>query len=95
MLYQIIKHYLLIIKQRHFRYSLETPTFYQNYLTIRNTADVKSGKPIAFWLESISSGDAVNTLVAFYDIYANVVTTTNVKPAAHRCCCTLVVVTSQ
>jgi hypothetical protein len=25
----------------------ETPTFYQNYFTMRNTADVTGGKPIA------------------------------------------------
>jgi hypothetical protein len=27
-------------EQRHLKYSSETPTFYQNYLAIRNTADV-------------------------------------------------------
>jgi hypothetical protein len=29
------------------RYSFKTPTFYQNYLAMRNTADVTGGKPIA------------------------------------------------
>jgi hypothetical protein len=29
------------------RYFSETPTFYENYLTMRNTADVTGGKPIA------------------------------------------------
>jgi hypothetical protein len=29
------------------RYSSETPTFYQNYLAMRNTADVTDGKSIA------------------------------------------------
>jgi hypothetical protein len=33
-----------------------------------NTADVKGGKPIAVWLQPISGGYAVNSLVAFYDI---------------------------
>jgi hypothetical protein len=30
---------------------------------------VTGGKPIAVWLLSISGGDAVNTLVAFYDTH--------------------------
>jgi hypothetical protein len=34
-----------------------------------NTADVTGGKPIAVRLQSISDGDAVNPLVAFYDIH--------------------------
>jgi hypothetical protein len=29
------------------RYSSETPTFYQNGVAMRNTADVTGGKPIA------------------------------------------------
>jgi hypothetical protein len=37
------------------KYSSKTPTFYQNDLAMRNTTDVKGG-------------DAVNPLVAFYDI---------------------------
>jgi hypothetical protein len=36
---------------------------------MRNTADVTGGKPIAVSLQSITSGDAVNPLVAFYDIH--------------------------
>jgi hypothetical protein len=35
-------------------YSSETPTFYQNELAIRNTADVTGGKPIAIWSQSFS-----------------------------------------
>jgi hypothetical protein len=35
------------MSQRRLRYSSETPTFYQNDLAMRNTADVKGGKPIA------------------------------------------------
>jgi hypothetical protein len=27
----------------------ETPTFYQNYLAMRNTADVTGGKPMPFY----------------------------------------------
>jgi hypothetical protein len=46
----------------------ETPTFYRNYLAIRNTADVAGGEPIAVWSQSISGVSAINTLVAFYDI---------------------------
>jgi hypothetical protein len=41
-------------KQRHLRYSSKTPTFYQNDLTIRNTAYMTGGKPIADWLQFIS-----------------------------------------
>jgi hypothetical protein len=43
------------------------PTFYQNYIAMSNTADVTGGKPIADWSQSIS--DAINPLVAFYDIH--------------------------
>jgi hypothetical protein len=42
--------------------------FYQNYLAMKNKADVTCGKPIAVWLQSISGGDLVNPLVAFYDM---------------------------
>jgi hypothetical protein len=35
------------VKQRYLRYSFETPTFYQNYLAMSNTADVTVGKPLA------------------------------------------------
>jgi hypothetical protein len=34
-------------KQRHHGYSSETPMFYQNYLAMRNIADVTGGMPIA------------------------------------------------
>jgi hypothetical protein len=53
----------------HLRYSFETPTFYQNYLAMRNTAGVTSSKPIAVWSQSMSCVGAVNPLVAFYDIH--------------------------
>jgi hypothetical protein len=33
-----------------------------------NTADVTGGNPITVWLQVITDGDAVNPLVAFYDI---------------------------
>jgi hypothetical protein len=39
-----------------------TPSFYQNYFAMRNTADLKGGKPITVLLHSI------NPLVAFYAI---------------------------
>jgi hypothetical protein len=52
----------------HLRYSFRTPTFYQYYLAMRNTADVIGGKPIAVWTQSISRV-AINPLVAFYDIH--------------------------
>jgi hypothetical protein len=42
--------------------------FYQNYFAMRNTAAVRGGKPIAIWSQSISGVNAVNSLVAFYDI---------------------------
>jgi hypothetical protein len=46
------------------------PTFYQNKLAMRNTADVTGGKPIAVFLQSISGGVSfINPLVAFYDIH--------------------------
>jgi hypothetical protein len=51
------------------RYSSETPTFYQNDLAVKNTADVTGGKPIAILLQSISGVSAINPLVAFYDIH--------------------------
>jgi hypothetical protein len=34
-----------------------------------NTADVTGGKPIAVWSQSILGVNAINPLVAFYDIY--------------------------
>jgi hypothetical protein len=40
-----------------------------NYLAVRNTADVKNGKPIAVWSQSISGVSADNPSVAFYDIH--------------------------
>jgi hypothetical protein len=46
----------------------KTPTFYQNYLAMSNTVHVTGGKPIAGWSQSIS-GNAINPLVAFYDIH--------------------------
>jgi hypothetical protein len=36
---------------------------------MRNTADVKGGKPIAVLLQSVSDVSAINSLVAFYDIH--------------------------
>jgi hypothetical protein len=42
---------------------------YQNYLAMKNTADLKGGKPIAVLLQSISGVNAINSLVAFYDIH--------------------------
>jgi hypothetical protein len=36
---------------------------------MRNTADVTGDKPIAIWSQSISGGNAINPLVAFYDIH--------------------------
>jgi hypothetical protein len=50
------------------RYSSETPTFCKNYLAMSN-ADVSSGKPIAVWSQSVSGVNAINPLVAFYDIH--------------------------
>jgi hypothetical protein len=55
--------------KRHLRYFSETPTLYQNYLVMRNTADVRGSKPIAVWSQSISGVSAINSLVAFYDIH--------------------------
>jgi hypothetical protein len=36
---------------------------------MRNTAEVKGGKPIAVLLQSVSDVSAINPLVAFYDIH--------------------------
>jgi hypothetical protein len=36
---------------------------------MKNTADVTGGKPIAFFLQSISHVSAIKPLVAFYDIH--------------------------
>jgi hypothetical protein len=52
------------------RYLSFTETiFYQNDIVMRNTADVVSGSPIAIRSQSISGGNVVNPLVAFYDIH--------------------------
>jgi hypothetical protein len=56
-------------QQRHLRYSSETPTFYQNYLAMSNTVDVTGGKPIPVWSQSTSGVNAMNLLVAFYNIH--------------------------
>jgi hypothetical protein len=42
---------------------VETPTFFQNNLAMRNTPEVTGGR-------SDSGGRAINSLVAFYDIHA-------------------------
>jgi hypothetical protein len=55
-------------QERHLRYSSETTTSYPNYLAMSNTADVTGGKPIAVWSHSISGVNAINPLIAFYDI---------------------------
>jgi hypothetical protein len=52
---------------RGLRYFSETPTFYQNDLALRTTG--VTGVSFAVWLQSISGGDAVNPLVAFYAIH--------------------------
>jgi hypothetical protein len=46
-----------------------TPTFYQNVIAVRNTADKTGGKPIAVWSQPISGVSAINPLVAFNDIH--------------------------
>jgi hypothetical protein len=51
-------------QQRHLQ---DAPTFYQNDLAMRNTADMTGDKRIAVWLQSISG--IINPLVAFYDIH--------------------------
>jgi hypothetical protein len=43
--------------------------FYQNYLAMSNTADATGGKPIAIWSQSIPGANAINPLVASYDIH--------------------------
>jgi hypothetical protein len=45
------------------------PTFYQNYVAVRNTADVTGGKPIAVFSQSMSGVNAINPIVALYDIH--------------------------
>jgi hypothetical protein len=44
------------------------PTFYQNYLTVRNTADVTGSNPIVVWSQSISGVNAINPIVTLYDV---------------------------
>jgi hypothetical protein len=53
----------------YYRYSSETPIFYQNDLAMRNTADATGDKPIAVLSQSISGLNAINPLIAFYDIH--------------------------
>jgi hypothetical protein len=67
--YYIHTTHALSPRQRHLKYSSETPTFYQNYLAMKNTADVTGGKSISVWSQSISGVSAINFLVAFYDIH--------------------------
>jgi hypothetical protein len=47
----------------------QTPTFYQNILAMRNTADVTDGKPIALRSQSIVGVSDIHPLVTFYDIH--------------------------
>jgi hypothetical protein len=42
--------------------------FYQNYLAVR-TADMTGGKPIAVSSQSLSYVNAINPIVALYDIH--------------------------
>jgi hypothetical protein len=39
------------------------------WLSMRDTAGMTGGKPIAVWLQSILDRDAVNPLVVFYDLH--------------------------
>jgi hypothetical protein len=55
--------------QKHLGYSSQLPTFYQIYLAMRNIANVTDGQPIAVRSQFISGVNAVNALVAFYDIH--------------------------
>jgi hypothetical protein len=48
---------------------LRDAKFYQNYSAMRNTAKVTGGKPIAVWSQSIAGVNAIDPLVAFYDIH--------------------------
>jgi hypothetical protein len=52
----------------YLRYYSDTPTSYQDYLAMRNIADVSDGKRIAIRSQSIRGMSAVNPLIAFYDI---------------------------
>jgi hypothetical protein len=45
------------------RLCLKIKQFYQNYLAVRNTADVTRGNPIAVLSQSIWSVNAINPLV--------------------------------
>jgi hypothetical protein len=45
-------------RSRHLRYSSETPTIYQNYLAMSNTA-VTGGMPMAVSSQSISGANAI------------------------------------
>jgi hypothetical protein len=51
---------LTLYPRRGSRGISETPTFYQNYLAMSNTAYVTGGKPIAVLLQSISGVNAIN-----------------------------------
>jgi hypothetical protein len=56
----------------HSRLIPEAPTFYENYLAMRNTADVSGGSPVTVWSQFISGVCAINPLVAFYDIHERI-----------------------
>jgi hypothetical protein len=47
----------------------QSPTFYPNYLAMRNTAYVTGGKPITVRSQSISDARAVIPLVTIYGIH--------------------------
>jgi hypothetical protein len=53
--------------QRYLRYSFETPTFYQNYLAMMNTADLIGGKAIAVY-NIIECTSIIRLLVAVIPI---------------------------
>jgi hypothetical protein len=54
-------------KPKFFRYSLETSTFYQSKLAMRNSADMTGGKLIVIQSYTISSRNAVGPLVLDYE----------------------------
>jgi hypothetical protein len=53
---------------RFIRY-LRCFTYYQNYLVMRNTANVTGDKPVAAWSQSITGVSVINPLVVFYGIH--------------------------
>jgi hypothetical protein len=65
----VVSYPITYILTTHALFPEKLPTFYGDYLTMSNIADVTGSKPFAVFLQSISGVNAINPSVAFYDIH--------------------------